>query len=102
MGTFMLNAAETELAYDITASGLSGPLTGAHFHFSATGAAASGPIVFDITDAVMEEGGAVTARGTWAVTAEDVTNLRVRYIYVNLHTDQNPAGEIRGDLIPTP
>ena len=50
----------------------------------------------------MEDGGEVTARGTWPVTAEDVTNLRIAYIYVNLHTDQNPGGEIRGNLTPGP
>ncbi len=100
-GTFSLNAAETQLSYNISVSGLSGDATGAHFHFSADGAAGSGGIVFAITDSVVNDGnGGATAEGTWNLTAEDVLNLRVDYIYVNFHTEVNPAGEIRGNLIP--
>lgn len=100
-GTFSLNADETQLSYSLSASGLSGDLTGAHFHFSADGAAGSGGIVFGITDSVVNDGnGGVTAEGTWNLTAEDVLNLRLDYIYVNLHTEANLAGEIRGNLIP--
>ena len=44
--------------------------------------------------------GGATAEGVWNLTAEDVFNLRVNYIYVNLHTEANPAGEIRGNLVP--
>ncbi len=99
-GTFSLSDDETQLSYSISASGLSGEVIGAHFHFSLTGAAGFGGIVFDITDTVVDDGnGGVTAEGTWNVTAEDLLNLRLDYIYVNLHTDANPAGEIRGNLV---
>lgn len=100
-GTFSLNAAETQLSYDVSVSGLSGGVIGAHFHFSADGAAGSGGIVFAITDSVVNDGmGGATAEGTWNLTAEDLLNLQLDYIYVNFHTDANPAGEIRGNLIP--
>ena len=33
------------------------------------------------------------------ITAEDVLNLRLDYIYINFHTEANPAGEIRGNLV---
>ena len=76
-------------------------MIGAHFHFSADGAAGSGGIVFAITDSVVNDGdGGATAEGVWNLTADDVRNLRLDYIYVNLHTDANPAGEIRGNLVP--
>ncbi|MEE9296292.1 MAG: CHRD domain-containing protein [Phycisphaerae bacterium] len=100
-GTFSLNADETQLSYSISASGFSEDVIAAHFHFSADGADGSGGIVFGITDSVVNDGnGGVTAEGTWDLTAEDVLNLRLDYIYVNLHTEANPAGEIRGNLIP--
>ena len=100
-GTFSLNAAETQLSYDVSASGLSGDVIGAHFHFSADGAAGSGGIVFAITDSVVNDGnGGATAKGTWNLTAEDLLNLQLDYIYVNFHTDANPAGEVRGNLVP--
>lgn len=99
--TFSLTADESQLSYDIVASDLSGDVTGAHFHFSADGAAGSGGIVFPITDSVVNDGdGGATAEGIWNLTAEDVVNLRLNYIYVNLHTEANPAGEIRGNLVP--
>ena len=100
-GTFSLNADETELTYNISASGLSGDVIGAHFHFSVDGAAGSGQIVFAITDMIVNDGdGGATADGTWPLTAVDLVNLRLDYIYVNFHTEANPAGEIRGNLIP--
>ncbi len=97
-GTFELSADESSLSYSITASGLSGPVTAAHFHFSATGPAGSGGVLFEITDSVEEINGEITLEGTWPLTAEDVVNLRVDYVYVNLHTEANPSGEIRGNV----
>ncbi len=100
-GTFSLNADETQLSYSISASGLSGDVTGAHFHFSADGASGSGGIIFGITDSVVNDGnGGAVAEGIWNLSEEDVRNLRLDYIYVNLHTEANPAGEIRGNLVP--
>ena len=100
-GTFSLSDDETELTYSISASGLSGDVIGAHFHFSADGAAGSGGIVFAITDSIVNDGaGGATAVGVWNLSAADVLNLRLDYIYINFHTDANPAGEIRGNLIP--
>ncbi len=100
-GTFSLNDDETQLSYSVSASGLSGDVNGAHFHFAVDGAAGAGPIVFPITDMVVNDGnGGATANGVWDLTAADVLNLRLDYIYVNFHTDENPAGEIRGNLVP--
>ncbi len=100
-GTFRLNADETELSYDVSVSGMSGPATGAHFHNSPDGAAGSGPIVFSITDTVVNGApGADTANGSWPLSAVDLMNLRLNYIYVNFHTEQNPSGEIRGNVVP--
>ncbi len=100
-GTFSLNADETQLSYSISASGLSGDVTGAHFHFSADGASGSGGIIFGITDSVVNDGnGGAVAEGIWNLSEEDVRNLRLDYIYMNLHTEANPPGEIRGNLVP--
>ncbi len=89
------------LSYSVSASGLSGDVNGAHFHFAVDGAAGSGEIVFAITDMIVNDGdGGATADGTWPLTAVDLVNLRLDYIYVNFHTEANPAGEIRGNLIP--
>jgi len=97
-GTFTLNAAGTELSFDITASGLSGPVTLAHFHSGPPGVA--GGIVFHITDTIVEDAeGNITATGVWPIDDANVTALLAGNIYVNLHTANHATGEIRGQLI---
>ena len=97
-GTFELSADESSLSYTITASGLSGPLASAHFHFSASGPAGNGDILFDISDSIEEISGVITLEGSWPLTAGDLANLRLNYVYVNLHTQATPSGEIRGNV----
>jgi hypothetical protein len=92
-GTFTLNAAQTELSYNVPFSGLSGPLTLAHFHRGAAGV--EGPPVFTIPLVPGVQG---TLQGTWVLTAADAADLMAGNIYVNLHTALNPDGEIRGQL----
>ncbi|NOX59219.1 MAG: CHRD domain-containing protein [Planctomycetes bacterium] len=98
-GTFTLSADETQLTYNVSAAGLSGDVTAAHFHLSDNGAEGSGAPVFTITDAIVNDGnGGTTAQGTWNISAADVSNLQLGDIYVNFHTDANPGGEVRGNL----
>jgi len=83
------------LGFNIAANGLSGPITGAHFHFGNVGE--NGPVVFDITSSI--SGNNIV--GYWRpVVAVDslFTALLNGRIYVNLHTAANPGGEIRGQV----
>ncbi len=95
-GTFTLNAAQTELAFEVTASGLTGPVMAAHFHHAPVGEA--GQIVNDLTSLIEETNGQVTISGVWELEAHDVEDLLAGNIYVNLHTDANPAGELRAQV----
>lgn len=95
-GTFTLNAEQTELSFTVTASGLSGPVTLAHFHRGAAGVA--GPVAVDIFGSLEEADGNITLEGVWEVTEDDVADLLNGDIYINLHTAEHPAGEIRGQL----
>lgn len=98
-GSFVLNAARTELTFDITVTGLSGAITAAHFHNAAAGL--DGPIVRTITSSFSN-----TASGVWKLTDSEpltpalVAEIEAGRIYVNIHTAANPAGEIRGHLAP--
>ena len=82
-----------KLSWTITYSGLSGKVTGAHFHGPAeVGANASValPIDGDMLSPI---------KGEASITNEQKTQLLDGKWYVNLHTAANPDGEIRGQVI---
>jgi len=87
------------LAYNISANGLSGPITGAHFHYGKIGE--NGPVVHNITSVFNGE----NAVGVWRTTAAMPLNdtlimaLLTNKLYINLHTAANPSGEIRGQVV---
>lgn len=98
--TASLVATPTGLNYEITVNGLSGPITGAHFHQAGIGV--NGPVVRDITSTFAGN----RAIGTWGVN--DVTQpftealraaLVAGQIYLNIHTSANPGGEVRGQCL---
>ncbi len=99
-GTVTLSADRTRLDFQFMASGLTGPVTAAHFHNAAAGTA--GPVIFSIGDTVSESNGQVTASGTWQFdTANDIdeaAEILAGNIYVNFHTAENPPGELRGQI----
>ena len=80
---------------------ISGPPTAAHFHGPAT----------SITNAVIQvDIGAVSGldspmTGSAVLTAEQAAYLLEGKMYINIHTELNPGGEIRGEvacLVPPP
>ena len=80
------------LTWTITYSGLSGPVTGAHFHGPAAAGANAGvavPFTGDLSSPI---------RGKATLTAAQVADLTAGRWYVNLHTAKNPGGEIRGQI----
>lgn len=94
--------------YNLTVSGsfddLSSPLfpiagSAAHIHFGLAGT--SGPVVFPlyIEADVDTLGGVVQAeRNVYALTTEQVKSLKDKEYYINVHTDDNQGGEIRGQI----
>ncbi|QDV34855.1 DUF4394 domain-containing protein [Tautonia plasticadhaerens] len=109
IGTFVLNAAGTELTFTVTYEGLVGQLLGAigaHFHAPAT-PGENAPIVRPLTPAELN-GSTVpdgTFSGVWTstdaqpLTPELVEDLRNGLVYFNIHTTDFPAGEIRGQIL---
>ncbi|WP_406695275.1 DUF4394 domain-containing protein [Singulisphaera sp. Ch08] len=105
-GTFVLNAAQTQLVFAVAYRELEGTsISGAHFHNQAFGV--NGAIVRGIEGSELN-GSVVPAglfAGTWrstdpqALTPALVAELLAGRIYVNIHTQPNqPSGEIRGQL----
>jgi len=71
--------------------GLSTPATAAHLHMSPPGR--PGPVAQQLT---VSNATAGDISGTLQLTAAQVTALRSSALYVQIHTEGNPAGEIRG------
>lgn len=85
----------TTLDYDVSAQGLTGPITAAHFHNAPIGV--NGGATFNILAAF---GGGNTAHGSIAgLTAAQVNDFLKGNFYVNIHTAANPGGEIRGQVL---
>jgi CHRD domain len=80
------------LSWVVTYSGLTGPVTGAHFHGPAPANANAGVIV--------PFAGSLGSpiQGSQKLTAAQIAGLRGGLWYVNLHTAAFPGGEIRGQV----
>lgn len=81
---------------------LTGPITGVHIHGPALTNAVA-PILINLASnsvplADPTNGGVIV--GTVQLTTDQASNLMAGLCYINLHTAANPAGEIRGQLIP--
>ncbi len=96
-GVVELNAAGTELSYDITVTGLSGSINAAHFHGTAPEGESAG-VVRTIEFEGNHASGVWTPSDDEPLTPELAQALRDGLIYVNVHTELNPPGEIRGQV----
>lgn len=92
-----------ELRIRIRFRNLSGPLTMAHLHLGQAGT--NGPVVADLADGIGNR------HVSLDITEDDLTGpldgadfvallneLAAGNIYINLHTADNPAGEVRGQV----
>ena len=91
-GTAAIKLEGDVLSWVITYSGLTGPVTGAHFHGPAPANANAGVIV----PFAGSLGSPIS--GSQRLTAAQVAQLRSGLWYVNLHTAVHPGGEIRGQV----
>jgi hypothetical protein len=85
------------VTWDITYSGLSSDVTMAHFHGPAA-AGKSGPVALWLS----KKGEAVSGpiKGEATLTPEQAKQFEAGEWYVNVHTKDHPAGEIRGQVTP--
>jgi Cu/Zn superoxide dismutase len=119
----IVNSAQDAVDYQISLSNLNGIVTGAHIHSG--GSSTNGPIVANLNvhgafaSASAGGGGGGGSATTSTSTGGTVTFADLKgplagkqisdliklikdgKAYVNVHTDQNPDGEIRGQLAPS-
>jgi CHRD domain len=85
---FLGGRMRTMLFYKVKVTGLSGPVIAAHIHVGAPGVPGDVLYPLDIKDLT----------GFLMIKPADVANLEAGNYYVNVHTEKNPTGEIRGQI----
>lgn len=80
------------LTWKITYSGLTGPATMAHFHGPGE-AGKNAPVVVPIPNP------ASSAEGSATLNDAQAADLMAGKYYINVHTDANKGGEIRGQVV---
>jgi uncharacterized repeat protein (TIGR01451 family) len=73
---------------------------GAHIHVGFAGQ--TGAIQFELTTTLSDDaksGRFEAAKNTFTLTPEQVVQLRARQLYVNIHSQNNRSGEVRGQLM---
>ena len=89
--TVNLDTATKQMSWTIQYAGLSGPATAAHFHCPAdpgTNAGVAVPITV----------GPSPIQGNASLTEAQMTDLENGKCYINIHTEQNKGGELRGQV----
>ena len=80
------------LSWSIAYSGMTGPVTAAHFH----GPAAAGANAGVVLPFAGNLGSPIT--GSKQLTPAQILQLQSGLWYINLHTAANPGGELRGQV----
>ena len=82
-----------KVSWKVNYSGLTGPATAGHFHGPAEAGKNASPVVpfKDVANPSFE--------GSADITEAQAADLMAGRWYVNIHTQANPAGEIRGQVM---
>jgi hypothetical protein len=84
--------ATKKLSWKLTYSGLTGPAKAAHFHGPAEPGKNAGVMV------AIPGATSSPADGSATLTDAQAADLEAGKLYVNVHTEANPGGEIRGQV----
>ena len=98
MARVLVDSSSGEVEIFGSYTGLSSPAAAAHLHGLAPAGETAGVLFgLDITGGT--EG---TFSGTGTLSGDDLSGLFDGQTYINLHTDMNGPGEIRGQVVPEP
>ena len=101
LGVFNLSQHQEKLKFRVVVDGLSGPITGAHFHIAAPGMNAPVALALGsfLTGNVLE--GEISSQGANPLLTPALLAALVQGgVYINFHTAANPGGEIRAQILP--
>jgi hypothetical protein len=100
IGTVVLSLDQTHITVDENWSGLLAPATASHIHGPA-GAGANAAVVFPFSGVPAATAGAIPEQA-FAINPTQVGYLFSGLLYMNIHTQVFPGGEIRGQLLLVP
>jgi Cu/Zn superoxide dismutase len=99
-GTVLLNATEDQITVNLSFTGLTSNANAGHIHGPAA-VGANAPVLFPFTGVPAATFGSIPEQ-TFAITPSQVADLKAGLYYFNIHTDSNPGGEIRGQILLAP
>jgi hypothetical protein len=94
-GRFVLSADKMKLSYRVHVFGLKGNFTAMHLHRGRAGEA--GPVVYPLS---APTNGVATGEVNFNPT--DETDLTTQGLYLNIHSEPFPGGEVRGQVVLSP
>ncbi|MEL6923357.1 MAG: CHRD domain-containing protein, partial [Bacteroidota bacterium] len=92
VASFEVSPTLDSMTYEVLVDGLSGPITGAHLHEGAAGT--NGGVLVNLTEQI----DSFRISGTLPITIDLLNKMLTGTIYLNIHTELNPGGEIRGQV----
>ncbi|MCC8395514.1 CHRD domain-containing protein [Paraburkholderia sp. MMS20-SJTR3] len=92
------DAGSRVVTWNITFSGLTSPVTMAHFHGPAAAGQNAGVKVWISQKGTAEVTSPITGQAT--LSADEAKLFEGGQMYINVHTKNNPNGEIRGQVTP--
>lgn len=98
----VLNTSTKEFGWLISFEELTGPAIAAHFHEASVGSSGRAILNLDTDSGALISGIGSSAglfAGAKTLEAGDVNNILNGLWYINIHTDANPGGEIRGQVL---
>lgn len=91
-GDFTYDTTSKKLSWTITHKDTTGPVTAGHIHGPAAPGANAGVAV------PLQNANASPIKGEATLTDQQAAELMAGRMYVNLHTDANKGGELRGQI----